>query len=395
MADKSFLSSLYTYPWDLTDEGLDRSLDRIAARVRCSEVMITPSYHVATYFLPHNPRRTIYYGDDGAVYFHPQNERYANTAIRPRVSDVVSRPDYFERIAEGVHKRGLKLGAWIVYFFNHYLARTYPQFAKVDALGNHYLGQLSATPRDVHEYVVALTSEIVERFKPAAVHVESLSRLPWTYGFRNAKVLTPISPRCEFLLGVCFNPASVANANAEGMDAERFKQRVAQWLRPRLARLPTDEDAEFATEDWIGSAFEGELQRYLDACRKNTTNLWLRVAEVIHRGGAKVQSGLASARSLPQSDLDPSSNRQLDRVTTGPLTGDDRGRRNVREIREQIADGGIVLASLQPGGFVKAAPLVEQVHAAAASGAGGCTFYNYGLLREQQLDFIGQALDSL
>ena len=124
---REFLSSIFTYPWDLTDEGLDVSLARIADTAACREIMLTPSYHVSTYFLPHNPRRPIYYGEDGAVYFTPRPERYAKTNIRPRVSSVVTGPAYMDEIVHAIEKRGLALGAWIVYLFNHHLAEKYPE----------------------------------------------------------------------------------------------------------------------------------------------------------------------------------------------------------------------------------------------------------------------------
>ena len=104
---ENFLASIYTYSWDLTDEGLDRSLNRIADMAQCDEVMLTPSYHVSTYFLPHNPTRPLYYGEDGAVYFHPDYKRFSRTRIRPLVSDVVDQEGYFERVVEAINKRGL------------------------------------------------------------------------------------------------------------------------------------------------------------------------------------------------------------------------------------------------------------------------------------------------
>ena len=101
MPDAPFLSTIFTYPWDLTDEGLDVSLSRISDTAGCGEIMLTPSYHVATYFLPHNPKRPFYFGEDGAVYFHPDLKKYDKTTIRPRVSEVVSGARYFDDIAVG------------------------------------------------------------------------------------------------------------------------------------------------------------------------------------------------------------------------------------------------------------------------------------------------------
>ncbi len=392
MAD--FLSSIYTYPWDLADEGLDRSLNRIADLAGCEEVMLTPSYHVSTYFLPHNPKRPLYYGEDGAVYFHPDVERFSKTRIRPRMSEVVDEEGYFEKIVEAVTKRGLKFSAWIVYCYNHYLARTYPEFAKHDAFGNAYLGQLSTAPPDSREYLVALTENIVETYKPVAVHVESLSRLRWSYGFRNPKVLSEITDRDAFLMGLDFNPAAIKHAEASGFDGRKFQKDVAAWLRPRLARLPTDDDRLPAATQWVDAAFEGRLRQWVKLSQENTTALWTRVAEVIHAGDAKIQSVLATSESADHSDVLPPTNRHLDRVTVGPFVSAQEGRARVEAITGQIREGGGVMVSTQPGGMTKASELEAEVRIAKEASAMGCSFYNYRLLREEQLGFIGSSLGS-
>jgi len=390
---REFLSSIFTYPWDLTDEGLDTSLGRIADVAGCREVMLTPSYHVSTYFLPHNPRRPIYYGEDGAVYFTPREELYANTPIRPRVSHVVSGAGYMDEIARAIDKRGLKLGAWIVYCFNHHLAEKYPQCARHDAFGNAYLTQLSPLHPDVREYFLALTRDFVERYKPAAVYVEALSRLNWDYGFRNPKILSEITPQCKFLLSLCFNPAAKRLAQQAGIDADRFQHDVAEYLRPRLARLPLPDDQRPVTEAWIAEAFEGRLKAWLDVGRTHTTALWVEVAEIIHRHGAEIHGdGPASLASSRRNDLDPSINPHLNRASIGGVKPDDAGRAQVEGIRRQMAPGGKVLTFVSPGSHAEAGPVVQQVHDAAAAGADGATFYNYGLLREPQLGFVGQAL---
>jgi hypothetical protein len=133
-----FLSSLYAYPWDLHDEGLDKSLGRILEMTACKEVMLTPAYHVSTYFLPHNPARMIYWGEDGAVYFRPNQEYWRNSYIRPRLSNLAEGKDYFQTIVTKTKERGLLFSAWIVYLFNHHLASEHPQYARADVFGNRY-----------------------------------------------------------------------------------------------------------------------------------------------------------------------------------------------------------------------------------------------------------------
>ena len=385
MVDRSFTGMLYTYPWDLVDEGLDVSLGRIADLTGCEEVLLTPCYHRSEYFLPHNPKRPVYFGENGAIYFAPDLDRYDETRMRPRVSREVTDAGYFDRMVEEIERRGLKFSAWMVYTFQNYLTEQYPEFAKHDCFGTPYIGQLSTAPEDVKAYFLALTREVMERYKPVAVWVESLMRR----GFpMPGKRRGDIAPRCAFLLALCFNPASIAKANEAGMDGEVFRREVAEWVRPQLARPPLEEIVEAA---WVESAFDGRLRQYLDIGCHTTTSLWFEVADVIQQGGAKILTNLADVERARANDLGPEINRRIDRVSQSPA-GEDAAAQ-VRTLQEQIAPGGQVFAPVTVGR--EAGPLVEQVQALAAAGVGGATFYNYGLLYEEQLEFIGAALRSL
>lgn len=381
MAD--FFGSLYAYPWDLTDE--PGALDRILA-TGCREVMVAASYHVSTYFLPHNPVRPIYWGEDGALYFRPRTQR---TYLRPRISSVVERQDYFERLAQRIKDHGLQLGVWIVYYYNHHLAEESPEVARHDAFDNPYLGQLSAMHPTTAEYAEWLTQYVLENFKPSAIHVESLNRMNWDYGFRNPKVLSPISERCQFLLGVDFN--LYAQDPASRRENLNLQHDVREWLRPRLARLPTASDKEPVTEEWIRSAFDGRLAFYLETARAQTTATWVKIAKMIHEKGAKVQSGLVTPASVWRTDLSEECNSYLDRVTVAPGLNSFQ----IEAIKKKIPQSGTVMVSTQPGGMTEAGPLVQQIQSAQIAGCKGATFYNYGLLREEQVRFIGQAMKSI
>ena len=389
MMSKDFVVSLYTYPWDLSADGLDVSLDRIADLAACDEVMLTPCYHRSEYYLPHNPKHPIYFGENGAIFFAPDASRYSNTRIEPRVSREVTSPDYFDNIVEVIGAKGLMFGAWMVYTYQNYLSEKYPEFAKHDAFGTPYVGQLSTTPADVKEYFLALTTEVMERFKPGAVWVESLMRR----GFpMPGKRRNDIPLRCRFLLSLCFNPASLANAAAEGMDGERFRQEIVDWMRPLLAAGADPDTDETATPEWIDEAFDGQLRRYLEISSKYTTQMWLRVVEVIRSRGAKVQTDLADPARATLNDLTPEINGKIDRLSFTPAEGED-ARTRVAELEQQIAPGGCVF--FRGAKITSAATVTESLSAAIEAGAGGINIYNYGLLTEQQLGYVGEAIRGL
>ena len=130
----------------------------------------------------------------------------------------------------------------------------------------------------------------------------------------------------------------------------------------------------------------------LEPSRRYGVSAEVQVAEIIRGGDAKIQSVFATEESADRSDLLPPTNRYLDRVTVGPFESVGEGRRHVQRITGQINEGGGVMVSTQPGRTTKSPKLREEVRIAKEAGAIGCTFYNYGLLREEQLGFIGSAL---
>ena len=144
------------------------------------------------------------------------------------------------------------------------------------------------------------------------------------------------------------------------------------------------------TEAWLDEAFDGRLRRYMEISRRHTTDLWLEVAEVIRSGGAKLQTDLADPARALTNDLDPVINRRVDRLSYTLREGEEP-RQRIGELEGEIAEGGTVF--LRPGGDLwTAEPIREQLAVARQAGAGGVTFYNYGLLTEKQLRNIGSAV---
>ena len=103
----------YTYPWDLSDEGVDNALHTIADTAGLNSVSLAQSYHVSTYFLPRNPRRPLYWGEEGALYFTPSEVFYRESPIEPLISNVVDGPGYMRNIVDKIKARGLDFTSWL------------------------------------------------------------------------------------------------------------------------------------------------------------------------------------------------------------------------------------------------------------------------------------------
>ena len=62
---------IWTYPWDLLDEGVDTALARIANEGGMKAVSLSHSYHNVKHLRPHNPKRKLFVANSSAIYFQP------------------------------------------------------------------------------------------------------------------------------------------------------------------------------------------------------------------------------------------------------------------------------------------------------------------------------------
>lgn len=381
-------SMMWTYPWDLYDTGIDPTLEAIASKAKLEAVSLAVSYHISTYFLPQNPRRSIFFGEDGRVYFQPELARYAATAIAPPVSDHVTGPDYLPRLVKTIRGHGLGFIAWVVYNYSHFLGRTYPQCAKEDALGNRYLSQLCPANPDVRAYHLALTADICANYRPDYLFIESPGYLAHSYGWSNPKVQTPISPRGGFLLDLCFCAACRAAGNAAGVDADCLRDEVAAYLRVDLLELP-DAQPPLPDADFQRTAFDGALGQYLAVRAGVEVDGYAAIVRECHAHGVKVFGSATMQASGHQAHIAGTLDRGL-----GSMPMNDSLAETVRRQKASLRPGADLIAHGHPGQYSDQDAFVSHVLACRDAGADGFGCYNYGLVRPAHLQWVGAAVDA-
>ncbi len=383
-----FEASILTFPWDLADEGVDRALDNIQHVAGLNEVALAVSFSAATFFLPHNPKRKVYFGEDSVVFFEPDATKYTETAIRPRVSELVTGPNYFRKMAEWIRERGLGLTTWIVYAPNQHLARTYPQWTTRDALGNSYPTHLCISAPDVRSYYTALTTDVVQQFGPDAIYVENLSFLQFTPPFSfNPLILSKMTAWDEFLMGLCMCSPCIERASEDGFDGSAFRHEVATYLEASLPRLPSNDELESSVvDDRISEAFGGRLQRYVDVRTETASSLFEEVvAEVKARGEIKIRTGALWNLDVPRYGLSPS--------RVAPLIDEMEVGHDPEVIkREKLAQPDTaIFGGAVPTAFSSQEELANNLSAQKDAGADGFGIFNYGLMRHEHLRWIGAA----
>jgi hypothetical protein len=175
-----------------------------------------------------------------------------------------------------------------------------------------------------------------------------------------------------------------SQAEASGVPADALCADVANWLRDDLARMPTNKTNGAVDEDWLAGAFDGGLGAYVDLCREVTTRLWEQTGQLIHDAGSRIYHQPVGANSLG-TDLDARVNASMDRLMISPADAAE-----LQAAREGIDSRQIYVP--YHGQYDDKETLVHDVQHASSIGADGVSFYAYGLLRDEQLSWIREAV---
>jgi len=389
----SKLATLFAYPWDLHDEQVDRAMGFISETAGFNGICVALSYHTGTYFLPHNPVKKLYYGENGAIYFQPDSRHYAGTNLKPRVSSVVAGESYITRIREEALKRQVEFSAWVVYFYNHHLAQTYPDCAKVDAFDSPYLSLLCPANPQVRAYALALTRDIMENCQPQSINLESVSYRHFDYGFLNAKVLVELTPFQRLLMGLCFCPHCLAAADRAGLDGVLFRRVVSQFLEKSLSRDPQPDERQPVSDEGLDQAFGGDLVHFLGVRSQIVHSLFEELTSTIRSyGDIKIQMVMPEVASEPITGLEVDRTLPLlDRVFASAPYGLEEFGRFLGEMKSRLPANMKFLPLLQPDHLEYAEQTQKLIDRCRAGDGDGFAFYNYGLARRHHLEWLGAA----
>lgn len=391
MAATSGIASMYAFPWDFHDEGMERTLAMLADKAGMTEVAVACVGVAGTYFLPHNPKRMIYFGEEGALLFQPSVNPYRGTCLEAQVAGVVGSPEYLPGIAAACRGVGLEFTVWMRYCDNPALARAFPEYARQDALGIRHLSQLCPAEPDVRVFCREVTADLCRQCAPDGMHIEAAGFLPYDRGFTHPAAPAPIASFDRLLLGLCFCPLCIAAADAAGLDGDGFHRRVATYLRESLPGDPGQEALLPAPPEMITAAFDGELLAYLNARSDIATSLYEEIAAVARGEGVRhVRTSLPLPGEMALTGLEPTRVLLTSDRATAPLPEPDAPER-LQDTRSYLRPGMLLLAAAHPEEIGTGEALRARLHVCRDAGADGFTFPPYGLLREHQVRAIGEA----
>ncbi|RWK44164.1 hypothetical protein [Mesorhizobium sp.] len=229
--------SMWTYPWDVQDLGLEAVERDLVERAGLNMISLATSYHAGRFLQPRSPRRKAYFPEDGTIYFKPTAARWADLVIQPKVADVITEGG--DVLAELIQRReagGLQVSCWTVCLHNTRLGMLYPQAVTRNAFGDPNYYNLCPSHPDARAYVRALVADVTHTYKPDRIELESPSFMGFAHEYHHEKDGVGLTPEDDFLLSLCFCPSCLARAAFAGIEGQAARELVKQWIAEACER---------------------------------------------------------------------------------------------------------------------------------------------------------------
>jgi hypothetical protein len=388
--------SIYAYVWDLADAGVSAAVDRFLA-LGLDTVTVAGSYHAGKFLRPHARSGKVYFPEDGAVYFKPEPKRYG--AIKPIPHSMIAAGDDMVRALAAEDR--IATNVWLVLLHNTRLGAAYPHATVANAFGDRYIYSLCPSSPDARAYAVGLAVDMTESYPVAGVSLEAPGFLPYAHGFHHEVAMVRPNRWLDSQLGLCFCEHCVAGAGRAGISAESLRRQVARDVESYLASA-VDFPPDMAEAFWLADARAGgDLGAFLDWRCTVVTALVQQIREAVRKDAA-VAVIPSSARPTGGAWYEGSDLKALAKVAgiieacfyeASPI----RVAADLHDVQRRLGGAGGLRGILRPG-FPDLESKGDFLAAMAALGKGGVrdvAFYNWGHLREANLNWIPEGLAAM
>lgn len=380
--------ALWAYPWDLIDEGVESVADRLAA-IGVSEINLATNYHSVQPFLPHNPKRKTFFAH-ASSYFHPHEEYYGR--LSPISNETMGEEDWLACIVEGVEDTSLSLNSWTIGCHNSRLGMANQDLTLESPFGDSLVFGLCPSQPATQEYLRSLLTDLSARAPFKRIELETFDYFYGTgFGWHHDKYHLELGRLGEFLFGLCFCDACCDNAREVGIDVDDARTSAQEGIE---AIINSDLPPDTSIVSWLRT--HPELAAYIDVRMTTLTNLYSDLRTVIdddidlgrYTGFFEVEDAWMHGANLDTLAA------HLDYYTVIAYES------NRAEVVQRIRTADRLTSDIQlHAGILPGYPAVtssDVVHdiidGVAATNVERVSFYNYGLLPEQNLDWIEQAI---
>ena len=229
--------SMWTYPWDIQDQGIERSVADLSARAGLNTVSLATSYHAGRFLQPRSPSQKAYFPEDGTVYYAPDETRWADKEIRPLMAKNVSeRGDMLDLLVRRREAGGMKVSCWTVCLHNTRLGMLHPGHVTRNAFGDPNYYNLCPSSPAARDYVATMVEDVTRRYRPDMLELESPNFMGFAHEFHHEKDGVGMLAEDDFLLSLCFCPHCMSRARQAGVDAEAARKIVEDLIEAMCER---------------------------------------------------------------------------------------------------------------------------------------------------------------
>lgn len=392
----------FTYPWDLVDEGADALIAHMVTDLKCNAIMLNAQYHHARLLRPQHPGEKTYQTSGAVAAFTPDPEQYQPGGLMPVVDDALAGSGVIAQARKSCMELGVDFGLWVVGLHNSSLGMENPDLCVKNCFGDVYTYALCPSREENQQYLQGLVGDVCSQFSPDRIALEAVGVLGLRHWVHHELFMTDWDPALELLTSICFCDACVAHASSESIDGLALRQEVAQWagvlMNEERGALPK----EFTAGEPASLLMEIDgLWAYLQACSQTVT----AVVDGLHQ---ITQQHNTVLEVIPASFHRPSSNAWLERASIKTLakacdqilissyfvTPAEVGA-DLRWSAYLASETGLTAGINACSPTSSAGVLEAQVNAALDVGCSGVYYYNYGLLTEKRVEWVGQVNRSI
>lgn len=390
--------SMWTYPWDIQDQGLEALAADLAGRAGLNTVSMATSYHAGRFLQPRSPAQKAYFPEDGTVYFRPDEALWQGKAIRPLMArNVVERGDMLEALTKARATTGLKVSSWTVCLHNSRLGTLHPDHVTRNAYGNANTYNLCPSSPAARDYVATLVRDITTNYTPDMLELESPNFMGFAHEYHHEKDGVGLNAEDDFLLSLCFCDHCAARAEKAGVPVEGARRTVARFIAELCERaVPERQFPDFPDAGIDAFRDHPDLHAFLawrtepvtsligeiKAAADPATRIVLIDLKDAWLGGVDLEAvgRLCDGAILCCYDMTPEAVSDVIRAGRALLGPEKFLGLGLRVFYPEV-DGPAILAA--------------RAKAAVDAGADGVNFYNYGLIPAARLDWVKATVEAI
>jgi len=388
----------FAYPWDLQDEGIGTALGTMREQCACNAIALTSSYHSGRIFRPRLARK-IYTRPGAAVAFQPRAENYEAGAPLPVVEPHLVEAHVLARVRDWCETHGMDFGLWTVGLHNSTLGSAHPELVMRNCFGDLYEYILCPSAPGARAYLRGLIRDICDQFRPQRILLETAAFLGMLHWVHHEKFPATIGETESALSFLCFCPECLRRAAEMGVDGEAVRAQVARWSEAFLAQERGALPCAFIMADLPALIVESpELYGYLQMRVEATTTLIKELWEIASRfGSLLVVMPAAFGQPVARAWREGMSLRRLADACDAllPLTYHSDPQQIAADLAwTKMLSGQAPFDAGLSAGYptaLSADNLAAQALTCQREGAQGIYYYNYGMLTEGRLDWVGHA----